>query len=92
MRQHCRTQHGYDPEPNRGKSLGNQLRNNAVLGSPVDATRLPDGSDAIQAILKMIDNSLRFQHIGVVDDTGENLANSGSIENSEVFSRQLCSC
>jgi hypothetical protein len=70
MRQHCRTQHGYDPEPNRGKSLADQFRNSSVLGSPVDATRSLSGSEAIQAILKMIDNSLRFQHIGVVDDTG----------------------
>ena len=30
----------------------------------------------------MIDKSLRFQQTGVVDDSGEDLANSGSIENS----------
>lgn len=78
MREHCRTQHDYDPEPIRGKSPGNQYRVKGVIGSPVDAT----SPEAVQALFKMIDNSLRFQQIGVVDDTGEQLSNSGSAEDS----------
>ena len=74
MREHCRTQHGYDPEPIPRPLPGRQRKTTDWINSTASAP--------VEKFLKMMANS-RFQQTGIRDNTGEPIANSmGSIENA----------
>ena len=78
MRDDCKTRHNYDPEPNRRKSAVGQYKNMELAGSPANTK----GLSAVKAFLKMVANSLRFQQTEFVDNEGNDIVDSGSIENS----------
>src|SRR6476620_7859364 len=74
MREHCRTQHGYDPEPIPRPLPGRQRKTTDWINSTASAP--------VEKFLKKMANS-RFQQTGIRDNTGEPIANSmGSIENA----------
>lgn len=74
MREHCRTQHGYDPEPVPRPPPERQQRTTDLINSTVSAP--------VEKFLKMMAYS-RFQQTGIKDSTGNSIVNSmGSIENA----------
>lgn len=74
MREHCRTQHGYDPEPIPRPPPERQQRTTDLINSTASAP--------VEKFLKMVAYS-RFQQTGIKDSTGNSIVNSmGSIENS----------
>src|SRR6476619_4986060 len=75
MREHCRTQHNYDPEPNPA-SLPEVQRKITTIS---EITTPP----SVERFLKMMSNSVRFQKTGISSDVLGVFANSwGSIENA----------
>lgn len=74
MREHCRTQHGYDPEPVPRPPPERQQRTTDLINSTASAP--------VEKFLKMMAYS-RFQQTGIKDSTGNSIVNSiGSIENA----------
>ncbi len=83
MREHCRTQHHYDPDPNPRPSPIRQGKNKELINSSVNSTGLSMASAPVVKFLKMMSNSVRFQQTGIGNSTNAPLANSmGSIENA----------
>lgn len=77
MREHCRTQHNYDPDPIPRPPLGGQRKTMELVNSTASAP--------VEKFLKMMANS-RFQQTGITNPTGEHIMNSmGSIENALNF-------
>jgi hypothetical protein len=76
MREHCRTQHHYDPEPSPTPSPIGQGKTMELINSSVNSTSLPASSPPVEKFLKMMANSVRFQQTGTRDSTGEDIANS----------------
>src|SRR6478672_3569834 len=75
MREHCRTQHNYDPEPNPHPLPEVQRK--------ITATSEITTSPSVERFLKMMSTSVRFQKTGVSSGVLEVFANSwGSIENA----------
>ena len=65
MREHCRTQHRYDPAPpNPGPS---PIRQRKTIDSSVNPTGLSTESATIEKFLKMMRDSVRFQQTGIRD-------------------------
>ncbi len=80
MREHCRTQHHYDPDPNPRPSPIRQSKTIELIDS-VNSTGLSTKSAPVEKFLKMLANSVRFQQTGVEDGKKEDVAKSlGSIE------------
>jgi len=82
MREHCRTQHNYDPEPIPRPSPIRLRKTTESVNSSVNATGLSTESAPVEKFLKMMAYS-RFQQTRLRDSTGEPFANSvGPIENA----------
>ena len=82
MREHCRTQHHYDPDPNPKPSPIRQRKTKELINSSVNSTGLSIESAPVEEFLKMMAYS-RFQETGVSDGKREDIAKSlGSIENA----------
>jgi hypothetical protein len=75
MREHCRTQHNYDPDPNPGPSPEGQRKAKKLINSSVSAA-------SVEKFLKMMSISMQFQKMGI-SNKGEDTPNSlSSIEHA----------
>jgi len=83
MREHCRTQHHYDPDPNPRPSPIRQRKTTGLIDSSVNAKGSTTKSAPVEKFLKMMANSLRFQQTEVWEGKSEEIAKSlGSIESA----------
>ena len=62
MREHCRTQHNFDPVPNPRSS---PIRQRKTIGSSVNSRGQSTESASVQKFLKMMRDSVRFQQTGI---------------------------
>jgi hypothetical protein len=80
MREHCRTQHNYDPDPNPRPS---PIRQRKTIDSSVHSAGLSTESASVEKFMKMMRDSVRFQQTGIQDSMNESIADSmGTIENA----------
>ena len=82
MREHCRTQHNFDPVPNPRSS---PIRQRKTIGSSVNSRGQSTESASVEKFLKMMRDSVRFQQTGIRESPSMNdsIADSmGSIENA----------
>lgn len=83
MREHCKTQHNFDPDPNPGPS---PIRQRKTIDSSVNSRGLSTKSAPVEKFLKMMGDSVRFQQTRIRDGMSESISNSmGSIENALSF-------
>jgi hypothetical protein len=83
MREHCRTQHHYDPDPNPRPSPIRQRNTIELIDSSVNSTGLSRASAPVEKFLNMMRDSVRFQQTGIRDSMNDSIADSmGSIENA----------
>lgn len=80
MREHCRTQHHYDPDPNPSISPIGQRKTMELMDSSGNATTMSKTSAPVEKFLRTMANAARFQQKGTKDDTGED--SLGTIEYS----------